>query len=116
MLQCGMMKMEMVRCNKKSDEKIGKIKNSMKKQEKENYDRLARFGCVLCSYIGYEGTPAELHHIRRGNIPRKQAPVIPLCPEHHRGNTGIHLLGRKQFERIYGITEERLLELVIDKT
>jgi hypothetical protein len=88
----------------------------MNKKEKENYDRMARFGCSLCYVLGYEGTPAELHHIRRGNIPRKQAPVIPLCPEHHRGNGGIHGLGRKAFERTYGITEEKLLEFVVDKT
>ena len=47
------------------------------KQQKEHYDKFARFGCILCYYLGYgEGCPAELHHIRTGNIPRKQAPVI----------------------------------------
>lgn len=35
---------------------------------------------------------------------------IPLCYEHHRGNTGIHGLGRKAFEREYGITELELIE------
>ena len=66
-------------------------------------------------FIGYgEGTPAEIHHIRRAGK-RDKAPVIPLCPEHHRGNSGIHLLGRKGFERTYGVTEERLLELVLER-
>ena len=56
------------------------------------------------------GTPAELHHIRRGGI-RSQSPVIGLCPYHHRGsNTSIHGMGRKRFELEYQITEEELLE------
>ena len=76
--------------------------------KKAHYDQLARLGCILCSHLGHEGTPAELHHIRRAGK-RSNAPVIPLCPEHHRGNTGIHGLGRKRFERVYGITEELLL-------
>jgi len=81
------------------------------KHEKEIYRRIAELGCSLCRHQGNEGTPAELHHIRRGNIPRTQAPVIPLCPYHHRGsNTSIHGMGRKRFEREYAITEEELLE------
>jgi hypothetical protein len=84
------------------------------KAQKQLYDRLARFGCILCYHQGNEGTPAELHHIRRGGV-RSLSPVIPLCPFHHRGaNTGIHS-GRKWFEKHYGITEEELLELVLSK-
>ena len=42
---------------------------------------------------------------------RKDAPVIGLCPIHHRGsNTGVHGLGRKAFEELYQTTEEELLE------
>lgn len=81
------------------------------KNEKEKYRRIAELGCSLCRHQGFEGTPAELHHIRRGNIPRSQAPVIPLCPYHHReSNTSIHGMGRKRFEREYAISEEQLLE------
>lgn len=36
--------------------------------------------------------------------------VAPLCPEHHRGNTGLHGMGRKAFERHYGLTETSLIE------
>ena len=77
------------------------------KAEKERYGKVARLGCILCWHLGYEGTPAELHHIRRAGR-RDNAPVIPLCPEHHRGNTGIHGLGRKGFEKKYGLSEEEL--------
>jgi len=81
----------------------------MTKGEKELYGKIARLGCSLCRYQGNEGTPAELHHIRRTSK-RSLAPVIPLCPYHHRGsNTSIHGMGRKRFEREYSITEEQLL-------
>jgi hypothetical protein len=79
------------------------------KSEKEKYRKTAELGCSLCRHQGNEGTPAELHHIRRTSK-RSNAPVIPLCPYHHRGsNTSIHEMGRKRFEREYGITEEQLL-------
>ena len=79
------------------------------KHEKEKYRKIAELGCSLCRHQGNEGTPAELHHIRRAGK-RSTAPVIPLCPYHHRGsNTSIHGMGRKAFEREYSITEEQLL-------
>lgn len=79
------------------------------KAQKAHYSALARLGCILCRELQYGETPAELHHIRRTSK-RSNAPVIPLCTEHHRGNSGIHGLGRKAFERRYGLTEEYLLE------
>ena len=79
------------------------------RSEKEKYRKTAELGCSLCRHQGNEGTPAELHHIRRTSK-RSNAPVIPLCPYHHRGsNTSIHGMGRKRFEREYQITEEQLL-------
>ena len=81
----------------------------MTKNEKEHYRKVAELGCSLCRHQDNEGTEAELHHIRRAGK-RSNAPVIPLCPYHHRGsNTSIHGMGRKRFEREYGITEEALL-------
>jgi len=80
------------------------------KNEKEKYRKIAELGCSLCRHQGNEGTPAELHHIRRGGV-RSRSPIIPLCTYHHRGsNTSIHGMGRKLFEQEYGITEEQLLE------
>lgn len=76
--------------------------------KKAHYSRVAALGCILCRRLGYEGTPPELHHIRRAGR-RADAPVIPLCPPHHRGNIGIHGMGRKAFERHYEVTEEELL-------
>ena len=81
----------------------------MTKNEKEKLRKIAELGCSLCRHQGNEGTPAEMHHIRRGGV-RSRSPVIPLCPYHHRGsNTSIHGMGRKRFEREYSITEEQLL-------
>lgn len=80
----------------------------MKKAQKEHYDKVARLGCILCRHLGYTDSPCEIHHIRRAGK-RDTAPVIGLCPEHHRGNTGVHGLGRKAFERKYNLTEEELL-------
>jgi len=82
----------------------------MNKEQKRLYGKIAELGCALCRHQGNTGTPAELHHIRRTSK-RSNAPVIPLCPYHHRGsNTSIHGMGRKLFERTYQITEEDLLE------
>jgi len=85
------------------------------KAEKEHFGKLADLGCILCIHLGYgEGSPAVIHHIRRAGK-RSNAPVIPLCPEHHTGNSGIHGLGRKRFESVYGLTEEYLLEIATGK-
>lgn len=88
------------------------------KAEKENYDRLARYGCILCSTLGYntQDTPTELHHIRRFGGLRKNCPIIPLCAYHHRlGDSAIHNLGHKGFEKYWGYSEEDLLEKLYDR-
>lgn len=81
----------------------------MTKEQKAHYDKVARQGCVLCRVLGYGETPAEIHHIRRNGGKRDDAPVIGLCPEHHRGSTGVHGMGRKAFAVRHGFTEEDLL-------
>lgn len=78
---------------------------------KKHLNDVAALGCVLCHTLGYGSTPAEIHHLRRFGAVRQASPVIPLCLHHHRGNVGIHGLGRKAFVREYGLTEEDLLEV-----
>jgi hypothetical protein len=78
------------------------------------YGRVADLGCILCLNLGLGPTPCEIHHIRRFGGKRDNAPVIGLCPEHHRGNTGVHGLGAKGFEKRYGLTQEFLLELTTE--
>ena len=83
----------------------------MTKDEKNALNKIAELGCILCSTVlGFEGTPAELHHIRRYGGKRSASPIIPLCPEHHRGNSGVHGLGHKGFANKWKVTEEELLE------
>ena len=79
---------------------------------KKEYDEVASLGCILCRYLEFGQSPAEIHHIRRYGEKRENAQVIPLCPEHHRGNAGVHGMGRKAFARRYKVTEEDLLMMV----
>lgn len=81
----------------------------MTKNEKEHYRKVAELGCSLCRHKGNEGTPCELHHIRRAGV-RSLSPIIGLCPFHHRGTSaGIHGMGRKAWEKYHQTTEEELL-------
>lgn len=77
--------------------------------KKRLYGDIARLGCILCHRLGYGSTPAEIHHIRRLGAVREDSEVLPLCPEHHRGQSGVHGLGRKAFNAKYNLTEEELL-------
>jgi hypothetical protein len=85
------------------------------KAQKEHYEKVARLGCCLCRSFGEDtyDVGCEIHHIRRAGK-RDSAPVIGLCPEHHRGNSGIHGMGRKSFEKKYALTEEDLLEKTLE--
>ena len=76
---------------------------------------VAEMGCIVCKRMGYPGTPAELHHPRAGTGAGRRASdwdVIPLCPEHHRGKTGVHGLGTKGFVKHWGFDEQDLLSEV----
>ena len=83
------------------------------KNEKIALNKIAELGCIICSEIlGKQGSAAELHHVRRYGAKRATSPILPLCPEHHRGNSGVHGLGTKGFEVEWGVTYEELLEAV----
>lgn len=85
----------------------------MTKDEKKHLDLLSQLGCVVCSRLGYGATPAEIHHPRKGTglaLRASHYDAIPLCVEHHRGQTGVHGLGTKGFAKRYGFDESDLLE------
>ena len=85
----------------------------MTKTEKQQYGKLARYGCILCRQHGIrtDDSPTEIHHIRRFGQTRASASCIPLCAYHHRlGDSAVHVLGKKAFSRYWGFSEEDLLE------
>ena len=89
----------------------------MTNEEKKHLSRVADLGCAVCRRMGFPGTPAEIHHKRAGTGAGRRSShweAIPLCPEHHRGNSGIHGMGRKSFEKKYALTEEDLLEKTLE--
>lgn len=75
----------------------------MTKAERAHLDCIASMPCVVCGSI-----PAEVHHVRRYGSKRDHFQTAPLCPECHRGNTGIHGMGKKRFEREV-MTQDELL-------
>ena len=82
-------------------------------KEKKHMSKVAELGCAVCRRMGYEGTPAELHHPRVGTGAGRRAnhwDVIPVCPRHHRGSDGFHGLGTKGFPKHWGFTEQDLLD------
>lgn len=86
--------------------------------EKRHMGRVAGLGCILCDHLGLGETPAQVHHIREGQGMSQRASnylTVPLCPEHHQGNTGLHGLGTKAFERTYRLSELDLLALTVER-
>ena len=90
----------------------------MEKTDKNVYLRLSRVGCILCRQIdvrNLDDSGVEMHHIRRYGQTRGSSKVIPLCAVHHRlGDTSVHSLGHKGFEKYWGFSEEDLLERLND--
>jgi hypothetical protein len=87
------------------------------KDQKKYLSKVANLGCIICTRLGFAGTPAEIHHVRGlglgMGVRSSHYDTLPLCPVHHRGSTtGYHGLGRKAFERQYEVTETQLLEQV----
>lgn len=84
--------------------------------ERRFLDRVAALGCIACQVLGYQDTPAEIHHIRSGAGGGQRSSnlrVLPLCPAHHRqGGYGVaYHAGRLAWEAAFG-TELALLARV----
>lgn len=65
------------------------------KAEREHMRRVAALGCIACKNLGYDETPAEIHHITTGTGMGQRAShfeTIPLCWNHHsaQGQDGFH--------------------------
>lgn len=85
--------------------------------EKRHMGRVAELGCILCRHLGYGETPANVHHIREGAGMGQRSPhylTVPLCREHHQGDSGVHALGPSRFYTRYKLDELDLLSMTID--
>jgi hypothetical protein len=90
----------------------------MKKAEGIWMGDVASMGCVVCRNLGHGESPAEIHHIRKGQGMSQRASnyeVLPLCPPHHRtGGHGVAVhAGQKVWEKVFG-TELLLLEQTVN--
>lgn len=89
----------------------------MSNASKRHLSRVAALGCILCRHLGTPGTPAEIHHLREGQGVAQRGSdftSIPLCPEHHRGASGLHGLGTRGFAARYRVDELDLLAATIE--
>jgi len=88
----------------------------MTKAEKAELDKVVSRGCIVCEKWHNTYSPAEAHHVRKGQGTGRRAGndmVIPLCPQHHRiGGYGVaYHAGAKAFAEKYA-DELTLLEMV----
>jgi len=67
---------------------------------------------ILCIGLGWGATPAEVHHIF-DTADRSDFLTVPLCAEHHRGETGFHGMGERAFNAAYNTSEKKLLALTL---
>lgn len=85
--------------------------------EKRHMGRVAALGCILCRYLGYGHSPAEIHHLREGQGMAQRAShylTVPLCYEHHQGASGLHGLGTRGFYTRYKLDELDLLAMTYE--
>lgn len=89
----------------------------MRKAELKHKAKLADMACVICEriYGQHPGGNVELHHLRTGGWGKgSYLTLIPLCVNHHRGKEGIHTLGTKAWERHFEVSQQDLLNQVLE--
>lgn len=79
------------------------------KYAKYHMDCVASTYCVICREHYEVHTPGEVHHLADGSNPRDDCMTACLCPEHHRGATGVHGMGVKAFCRLWNLPNEYYL-------
>ena len=69
------------------------------KQERAYMGRVAELGCLICG-----GIPEIHHNTKNRGYGTKSSnyDIMPLCPDHHRGEEGINHIGVKTWEDKYG--------------
>lgn len=84
---------------------------------KRHMERVARVPCVLCKHMGLGNTPAIVHHLKYGSGASDRAHdclTIALCPEHHVGPNGVHVLKEKGLRLRYNLSELDLLAMTLE--
>lgn len=70
-------------------------------EEAQHVVHVAGLGCLIC------GQPANVHHVMRAPGKRRRRDdrfVVPLCREHHQGDSGVHGLGSEAaFLALWGV-------------
>jgi hypothetical protein len=88
------------------------------KDELKHKSKLAEMACVICErlYGQHPGGNVSLHHLRSGGWGKgTYKTLIPLCFDHHQGVDGIHTMGTKAWERHFGVSQQDLLNDVMDR-
>jgi hypothetical protein len=82
------------------------------KANRDHMGRVAQLPCAVCRRLGFLTYGVQVHHLRAGQGSKRASDfdTLPLCAEHHTGDTGVHGLGSKGFPKHYGFTEMELLE------
>lgn len=77
--------------------------------EKEYIFYVKQRSCVICLHrLDRITSPCEAHHA--GPTEKRSSwLVVPLCPEHHRGATGVHGMHRRAFEMLWKVSDFDLL-------
>lgn len=87
--------------------------------ERRYMGKVAELGCIVCQRLGYEGTPAIVHHQIRGRGGWGRSShfrTIPVCPTHHQhSGVGIHDMGADQYFEMFGFTEAELVDEVRER-
>lgn len=86
------------------------------KAEKEHMGKVAALGCICCKLHHHVFTEAQVHHatgLKYRSFGKKASnfDVLPLCHTHHQGSFGIHHLGMRTWEGMFG-SQEYLLAVV----
>jgi hypothetical protein len=83
----------------------------------DHMGRVAQVPCVLCRHMGLGESPAIVHHMKLGTGASDRASdflTIALCPEHHVGPSGVHVLKEKGLRLRYNLSEIDLLAMTIE--
>ena len=82
----------------------------MTDSDRQHLLSIKRLPCIVCGRLG----PSHAHHTDTGMGRKKNHhKAIPLCLHHHQGEQGIHTLGKKRWQMMYGSEAELLAKTML---